>query len=167
MEGVAPQMPTPAAAEAVKAGCARLQHRCQERILQSFGSCREFFSVLSSNGRKELLQADSIQQSSAELEAIRSSVQDLYKDLHEHRKALAAANREEVAVLASCPPAEQDQDENDAVVELIEDTKQLAQLLKALQELKPQLETQAHPGSMAREDESGRAQWDAAVDGNV
>ena len=158
-EGVVPLMPTPAAAEAAKAGVARLQQRCQERILQSFTSCREYFTVLSSNGRKQLLQADSIQQTSAELEAVRSSVQDMYKQLQELRRTLAATSGEEGAALASCAPVEQDQAELSALSELSKDAEDLEKLLQTLQELKPQLYTQLCPVGGAQEDDEEGDLW--------
>lgn len=155
--GVAQDMPTQAAAEAVEIGCRRLQDLHQAKVLQSFSSCRDFFSVLSSNGREEVLQADTIQQSSEELEAVRSRVQDLYKHLQEARQTSATFDSQVVAAMASCLPddGDRDQAEKDALAELMADALHLDELLKGLEQLKPQLDTQVKAGSEAQEGERG------------
>ena len=105
------------------------------------------------------MQADSIQQTSAELEAIRSSVQDMYKQLQELRRTLAATSGEEGAALASCAPVEQDQAELSALSELSKDAEDLEKLLQTLQELKPQLYTQLCPVGGAQEDDEEGDLW--------
>jgi hypothetical protein len=150
-------MPTPEAAEAVKVGCSSLQQRCQERISQSFGSCREFLSVLPSTGRTELLPADTIQKSTAELEAVHSRVNSTYKNLQKLHENFAAVDSQEVDALAACSPDGLDEADMAALMAFIADTEQLEELLQSLQQLKPQLDTQADAGHVSPEGEG--SQW--------
>lgn len=104
--------------------------------------------MLSSIGRTELLQTNgAIQKSSAELEAVHSRVQDLYKDLQETRQSAATSHREELAALATCLPDEDSQvAQQDAIAALMADVVQLQEMLQTLRHLKPQLDSQVHAG---------------------
>lgn len=153
-------MPTLAAQEAVKVGCGRLQQRCREQALKAYSSCREDCSVLSSSMSANSLQAAGTQQSSAELVAVHSRVLELYKELQELRQTFAAEVSNDVDTMGA--PSQDDQAEHDALLALIEHTKELEQLLTGVQQLKPQLGTQgdADPASQQGEGTASPA-WDS------